>query len=53
MVQCLGLGTLTAKGPGSVPDQGTKIPQAMQYAQKNKQNKTQKKTNGRVALSCF
>jgi len=36
MVQCLGLGTLTAKGPGSVPDQGTKIPQAMQYGQTNK-----------------
>ena len=27
-VQWLGIGALTAKGPGSVPGQGTKIPQA-------------------------
>ena len=30
VVQWLGLGTFTAKGPGSVPGRGTKIPQAMQ-----------------------
>ena len=28
MVQWLGPGAFTAGGPGSIPDQGTKIPQA-------------------------
>ena len=28
VVQCLGLGSFTAVGPGSIPGQGTKIPQA-------------------------
>ena len=28
MVQWLGLHAFTAKGPGSIPGQGTKIPQA-------------------------
>ena len=32
-VQRLGLRALTAKGPGSVPGQGTKIPQAVQCGQ--------------------
>ena len=32
-VQWLGLRTLNAEGPGSIPDQGTKIPQAVQYGQ--------------------
>ena len=36
MVHWLGLCTLTAKGPGSVPGQETKIPQAMWYSQKKK-----------------
>ena len=34
MVHCLGLCTLAAKRPGSVPGQETKIPQAMWYSQK-------------------
>ena len=33
-VQRLGLQALTAKGPGSIPGQGTKIPQAMWSGQK-------------------
>ena len=36
VVQWLGLCTFTAKGPGSVPGRGTKIPQAMQHSQKKK-----------------
>ena len=28
VVQCLGFGSFTAVGPGSIPGQGTKIPQA-------------------------
>ena len=35
-VQWLGLHALTAKGPGSIPGGGTKIPQAVQHGQKNK-----------------
>ena len=38
-VQWLELRTLTAEGQGSIPDRGTKIPQAGQRGQK-KQNKT-------------
>ena len=34
VVQWLGLHIFTAKGPGSVPGQGTKIPQAMWHGQK-------------------
>ena len=30
-VQWLGLSTLTAEGPGSIPGQGTKIPQVTQH----------------------
>ena len=33
VVQWLGLCVFTAKGPGSIPGQGTKIPQAMQPSQ--------------------
>ena len=36
VVQRLGLGAFTVKGPGSVPGQGTEIPQAPQRGQKNK-----------------
>ena len=35
-VQWLGLRTRIAKGPGSIPGRGTKIPQAMQSGQKKK-----------------
>ena len=36
MVQWLGLGTFTAMVLGSIPGQGTKIPQASQSSQKRK-----------------
>ena len=35
-VQRLELRTFTAGGPGSIPGQGTKIPQAVRYGQKKK-----------------
>ena len=35
-VQRLGLRALTAKGPGSIPGQEAKIPEAMQCSQTNK-----------------
>ena len=38
-VQWLGLGTFTAKVPGSIPGQGTKIPQAKSLGQKRKKKK--------------
>ena len=38
MVQWLGHGAFTAEGPGSIPSQGTKIPQPAQHGQ-NKKNK--------------
>ena len=37
-VQWLGLPAFTAVGPGSIPGQGTKIPQAMRRGQKEKKN---------------
>ena len=36
MVQWLGLLAFTAKGPGSIPGQGTKIPQATRPKKKEK-----------------
>ena len=36
VVQWLGVSTFIAGGPGSIPGQGTKIPQAAQYGQKKK-----------------
>ena len=36
MFQWLGLWALTAKGLGSIPDWGTKIPQATKYGKKKK-----------------
>ena len=38
VVQWLGLCTFTAKGPGSIPGWGTKIPQAMRCGQRKKKN---------------
>ena len=38
-VQMLGLHDLTAEGPGSIPGQGTKIPQAACLGQKKKEKK--------------
>ena len=45
VVQWLGLCTFTAKGLGSIPDWGTKIPQAAQWS-KNKQTKHHLKHEG-------
>ena len=36
MVQWLRLGTFTAVGPGSIPGEGTKIPQASRSSQKRR-----------------
>ena len=36
VAQRLGFPTFTAKGPGSIPGQGTKIRQAMWYSKKRK-----------------
>ena len=45
-VQWSGLGTFTAEGLGSIPGQGTKIPQAMWCGQnKTKQKQKAKQTN--------
>ena len=41
MVQWLRLSTLIAKGPGLIPDQGTKFPQAMWNDQKHTHTHTQ------------
>ena len=48
-VQRLGLCTLSAKGPGSIPGWGTKIPQATKQGQKKK--KKHQLTPARMA--CF
>ena len=40
VVQWLGVSAFTAVGLGSVPNQGTKIPQAAQHSQKTKKKKT-------------
>lgn len=37
MVQGLGVHAFTAKGPGSVPSGGTKIPQATEYGHNKKE----------------
>ena len=44
-VQWLGLSTFTAVGPGSIPGQGPKIPQAMQHSQKDKFKKKKFRLN--------
>ena len=41
-IQWLGLGAFTADGPGSIPGQGTKIPQAVRHGQKTKTKQTNK-----------
>ena len=48
MVQWLGLHASTVGGKGSIPGQGTKIPQAAWCGQKNKtkQNKKTGRTSG-------
>ena len=38
-VQWLGLRSITAESPGSIPGWGTKIPQAVWLGQKNKKEK--------------
>ena len=42
VVQWLGLHALTAKGPGSIPGQGTKIPRAVRCGQKKEKKKKRK-----------
>ena len=39
VVQWLGVSAFIAGGPGLIPGQGTKIPQATQYGQKKKKRK--------------
>ena len=45
VVQWLGLCALTAEGPGSIPGQGTKIPQAAWHSQKKKKEMRSKTYN--------
>ena len=49
-LQWLGLCSLTAKGPSSIPGQGTKIPQAAGTAEKNNNNKEKEKEIKRNAI---
>ena len=42
-VECLGPRAFNAEGPGSIPGQGTKIPQAMQWSKKTNENKKERK----------
>ena len=48
-VQGLGLGAFTAVGPGSIPGQGTKIPQATWHSQKNFFNKIRLKKKNKCS----
>ena len=50
MVQWLGLHTLTAKGTGSIPGRGTKLPQAILHSQKENGEKI---TTGREVAELF
>ena len=51
-VQRLGLRTFIAKGPGSIPGWGTKIPQAARCGQKNpRKQKTRARNVSRVSGS--
>ena len=47
--QWLGLSTLIAKGPGSIPGWGTKIPQAVWHGPKKKKN-ARKPTTGAAGI---
>ena len=47
----MGLCAFTAEGPGSIPGQGTKIPQTAQCGQKTKQNKKVCKMKGGIIMS--
>ena len=46
-VQWLGVGTFTAEGPGSIPGQGTKIPQQATWCGKKERKEGRKKEEGR------
>ena len=51
VVQWLGLRVLTAEGLGSIPGQGTKIPQAVWHGQKKKKvHKVHKMKGGRPQI---
>ena len=43
MVQWVGLHISTAEGTGSIPSQGTKVPQTVWYSQKKRKTKQNKK----------
>ena len=43
MIQWLGLGASNAVGMSLIPGQGTRVPHAMQFIQKNKKEKKKKK----------
>ena len=45
MVQWLGLQAFTAEGPGSIPGQGTKIPQATRHGQERKKERRYRNTD--------
>ena len=45
--QWLELGIFTAKGPGSIPGLGTKVPQAIEHSQKNINKQEDNSQNGR------
>ena len=51
MIQWLGLYTSTAKGTGSIPGRGTKLPQAILHSQK--ENGKKKITIGREVAELF
>ena len=42
VVQWLGLGALTARGPGWIPDRETKIPQTTQHSQKKRERERER-----------
>ena len=46
----LGLGAFTARGPGSIPGWGTKIPQAVRHGQKKKENTQPESMHPRIQV---
>ena len=50
VIQWLGLHIVTAKGPGSIPGGGTKIPQAAWHSQKKKKREREKETKNRARI---
>ena len=48
VVQWLGFHALTAEGLGSIPDQGTKMPQAAQHGQGREEKRDWRREVGRI-----